>query len=502
MGRAFFIADCILNVAYHLSMNFLKIGTNRLLRLRTMALVMTGAFVLNACAKPPELPSLPDIQTTDLLPAVREQLENARQAVLANPNDADANGEYALVAHAYDYSEAADTLYERARRLAPRNPRWPFYQSAVLQRMGDLDAALVALDDALALAPEHVDVMAKRGEALYLLNRVEEAEAQLQSVVDRNEHYPLAQFYLARMLLDKQQWQAAVTRYQSLLQEGLDVREVHQGLGVAYRGLGRAEDARRHLQIAARDHGLVIASYDPINMTVAKFNQGDQPHLLKAREYYYRGDLQSAENELLAALEKNPDSLGAHQHLIRIYAERKQVDNARRHYERVMALEPENPLAHASWGLALRNAGDIDGAVVAFTRAVDLDPADPKTKIALAGALGRAGRHEQALQVIDDSLELDPASRDALALRGNSLVALARYEEALETLEQARTPADNKTPMVLIGIAKAQVETGRREEAIETLTTAAEMASEYGNAALFRAITKEIELLQNAPPPG
>ena len=459
-------------------------------------------FVLAACQPSiSELSPLPQLQTQALLPVVAAQFEAAHNAIIDDPRDAAKNGDYALALHAYDHSESAFILYERARQLSPKDPRWPYYQSAVSQRLGDLEGSLSALDDALALNPDHIDIMAKRGEALFLLSRLDEAEAQLQAVLARNPDYPLANFYVARIKMERQEWQQAVSALEDLLQRGLDVREVHQNLGTVYRVLGRSEESRVHLNLAARDQGLVIKSYDPIHMVVAKLNQGDQPHLVKAREHYYRGNNDAAETELMAAIEKNPDSIAGHSHLLRIFAEKSNLVSARRHFNRVIELEPGNSTAYASWGLALGNTGRLAESVIAFQHAAELAPGDAQIKVALAGALARDGRHDEAIVQLDAALDIIPDHLNAQIMRGSALLALGQSEEALSALQSLQMPEkDIRTALVLRSISQAQQRLGQRDAALQSLSTAALVARQFNNPALAEAIERDMDNMRDAPP--
>jgi tetratricopeptide (TPR) repeat protein len=455
--------------------------------------------LLSACAdEPVDLPPLPVASTEGFLPAVRAQIDAARAAVEKSPLDARKNGDYAMILHSYDHSEHALIMYDRALRLAPRDPRWPYYRSAVLQRLGDLDASLAALDHALALSPAHIDVMTKRGEALFLLGRLDEAQAELARVVERNPNYPFAQFYLGRLRIERQEWEEAVEVFEDLLTRGLNLRDVHQNLGVAYRMLDRIDEARRHLDIAAHDHGLFIKSYDPINRVIAKLNMGDQPHLLAAREHYASGNLSAAERELRVAVGKNPDSLGANVHLIRIYAEQDNVEAARRHYRRVMDIEPSNAIAHANWGLALHRDGQLQEAADAFRHAIRTDPRNAEFHLALGHVLNQSGEHEAALAELDESLVLQPESRDAHYLRGSSLLALGRYADALQALQQARLPEDAKTSLVLSALARTYRALGRNDMAIQQFEVAISMAQKYDNVVLAGSLEGELKQLRES----
>lgn len=450
------------------------------------------ALVLTACGgPPPDLPTIPVVDAGQVLPAVRAQMEQARDALAAAPLDASKNGQLAMVLHAYARNEDAVALYERARRLAPKEPGWPYYQSAVLKQLGELDRSLLALNEALRLSPDHIDVMAKRGEALFLLGQLDEAELQLNEVVKKNYKYFYARFFLGRLHMERQEWNKAVDEFQSLLAAGLNVRDVHQNLGVALRMLGNTDEAAKHLEMSARQEGLVIENFDPINRVIAELNAGDKPHLAKAGDLYARGQLAAAIEELETAIKKNPDSLGAHLHLIRFYAEQGDINSARTHYEAVMGIDANNAIAHSSWGLALVRFGQDEAALRTYRRAIHADPRDPKARIAIADILTRLERYDEALIELDQVQDLVPDDRNALHLRGNILIAQGKYSEALIPLEKVRQHEDTSTPMVLRGIAFAQYALGQTDSAKRQLDAAVTLAKKQNNQKLVQYLEGE-----------
>ena len=72
------------------------------------------------------LPEAPAVDTSEMLPAVREQVEAAWAAAVAASAEPAPNGHYAMLLQAYGLNEAADGAYARARAIDPDNADWPY----------------------------------------------------------------------------------------------------------------------------------------------------------------------------------------------------------------------------------------------------------------------------------------------------------------------------------------------------------------------------------------
>ena len=152
---------------------------NRLLISATVAVFAT----LAACGPKVDLPPLAEVDTSELLTDVATQLNVTREKVDKSPKDATANGRYGLVLATYGRDEAADIAFERARLLAPKEARWAFYHSFVLRRLGATEQALAVADAGLAVSPDQIDLVVKRGELLFDLARFDEAEVMLDKAL-------------------------------------------------------------------------------------------------------------------------------------------------------------------------------------------------------------------------------------------------------------------------------------------------------------------------------
>ena len=117
-----------------------------------------------AAAAPADLEPIASPDTAQMEPAVREQLAGIRSRVEQSPS-ATTFGECGAAYLVYDLATPAAACLRNAQKLAPREPRWPYYLGRLLPARGELDAARVALAQARALAPQEPAPIVHLGEA-------------------------------------------------------------------------------------------------------------------------------------------------------------------------------------------------------------------------------------------------------------------------------------------------------------------------------------------------
>ena len=118
----------------------------------------------------------------------------------------------------------------------------------------------------------------------------------------------------------------------------------------------------------------------------------------------------------------------------------------------------------------------FDDAEDVLRRALEIDPAFGRAEALLAAAL--CGRHRflEAFEHARKAEEADPNDLNALATKGDALLELGRYIEAAEAFERLRSRAP--VPEVDARLAHLAERQGRTDEAIATMTRAAEAAGQ------------------------
>lgn len=123
---------------------------------------------------------------------------------MAPPDEPDHDPRFAAAAAALDEGdpERAAELARRGARAARKEGRpeleadLRWLEGAALAELGDAAGALARLDEALALAPDHLDAMLERAAALFEACRFGEARRQLDEVLARAPDEPWAHHQL------------------------------------------------------------------------------------------------------------------------------------------------------------------------------------------------------------------------------------------------------------------------------------------------------------------
>ena len=148
----------------------------------------------------------------------------------------------------------------------------------------------------------------------------------------------------------------AVGRFQSVLERFPTATAAHYSLAMAYRGLGRLDDARRHL--ALRGTGTVRVS-DSVVDHLQTLVRGERGLVLQGRQLHEAGQFAEAADA----------------------------------FRRAIAAAPTSATAHVNLGMALVQLGDTAAAIAAFRDAVAAAPDD----VAAQASLGCPARgHEPA----------------------------------------------------------------------------------------------------------
>lgn len=142
-----------------------------------------------------------------------------------------------------------------------------------------------------------------------------------------------------------------------------------------------------------------------------------------------------------SALDVDPACVVCHNQLGAVLGNRGDPAAAAPHFERALALRPDDRGLHVNLGLALLNTARPAQAVPHFVRALEQRPDDVETRVYLGTALGRAGRVDEAIEQLRRAVrqnQAHPRARYELArayfARGDRAAA-AEQVEALRRLD-------------------------------------------------------------------
>ncbi len=325
--------------------------------------------------------------------------------------------------------------------------RWVYLLGYVLERQGELEAAAERYAEAVELAPRATAPKVRLARTLLELDRRNEAVQLFEELADRTASAAVAHFGLGRLAARRGDSRAAVEHFERTLSLQSGATQVHYPLAQAYRRLGDLESAREHLRAhrtAGEEPGRV-GFPDPLVDGLTEAAGGAAVHKLRGDQALLAGDTAGAAEAYRRAVEADPESFWARKSLGLTLHELGRADEAERHLEAALGLDPGLPeagarrerarLVYALGGIAA-NRGRFAEALERFRRAAALNPDDAEVHVQVGNLHGRAGRLKEALAAFDRALELEPDLPEARLQRATTLMDLGRFDESVPELER------------------------------------------------------------------
>jgi tetratricopeptide (TPR) repeat protein len=226
----------------------------------------------------------------------------------------------------------------------------------------------------------------------------------------------------------------AARRFQSVLERIPTATAVHYSLAMAYRGLGRLDDARRHL--ALRGPGTVRVS-DPVVDRVRTLVRGERGLVTQGRQFYEAGQFAEAADAFRRAIAAAPGSVTAHVNLGLSLVQLGDTAAAISAFRGAVGAAPDDAAARASLGALLVDIGQMEEAAGHLAAAFERTPDAAANRTLLVRTLLRLGRPDEALAVLTRAAALDPDDEQAVVEMAILLADGMRYREAIAALDDA-----------------------------------------------------------------
>lgn len=276
-----------------------------------------------------------------------------REALALNPYRAEWHFNLGLTLEASGRFPEAVRAFRDAHELEPADELTLIAIATNSLRANDAEGALQWLDAAHRLAPDRVEPLIHRIEALTRLARHDEAEVAFYQALQIPGDHAAAYANIAESLLDRREYQRAIycLREAASLDPGL--QRVHARLAHAYAETGRPERARQLFLRELRD------------------NPGDIDTLLDL------GCLLVDMNRLAEAGEK---------------------------FRRVLEIESDHPEAHFLLADLAARQQRLDDAITGFRTVLQLDPVHPEVRRRLSELLIRREATSEARRLLRQDL--------------------------------------------------------------------------------------------------
>jgi tetratricopeptide (TPR) repeat protein len=195
-------------------------------------------------------------------------------------------------------------------------------------------------------------------------------------------------------------------------------------------------------------------------------------------------------------LAKNSACFVAHSNLGNHLLETGRVDEAIRHIEIALQLQPRFAPIHNNLGNALQQKGRIAEAATHYAKAVEIRPDLAEAHFNLGAILLQQGHENDAIAAFKKAVELRPEFVKAQNHFGTVLLEKGRVEEAIERFQAALKTRPND-PEVHNNLGNALLRQGKTEEAMRHYRQALQhhpgLAAAHHNLAMLLAQTGRME---------
>lgn len=275
------------------------------------------------------------------------------------------------------------------------------------------DEARRVLKRILVATPADADALRALGYLEYFAGRAEAAREAFMMLLSSGRHTDDAAFYLGGIAEQAGELEEAVRLYASV-NGGEHLVTAQVRLALLMFRMGRPELAVRHLEVFAQGHPETALE---LGMARAELLQrlGQPDEALAAYD---------------ALLQRYPDRLVLlySRGMLRLQAEG--VESALEDFERMVALQPDDPTALNALGFTLADLTERhEEAHALIRRALEIEPDSPAILDSMGWVLFRLGRPAEGLPYIQRSWELQRDPEIAAHL-GELLWSLGRIDEA------------------------------------------------------------------------
>jgi tetratricopeptide (TPR) repeat protein len=462
---------------------------------RGIASVILAALLEWSCAK--SVGPVPAIPVDGLDADVKNAIVKARDQAVAQPKSAQASGSLGMVLEAHTLYQPAVPVYQRAVRLDPKDFAWRYYLALCLEKTGQLDEALVSVSEGLRIRPDYAPAILKRAELLLKLGRFPESAAALEPFLAKNPGSPMALYFLGRVKFAQQDFAAADDLYRRATEAWPTYGSAWFGLGETSKRLGRNTETEKDYQLAETHKDHYPPSDDELLLEMTKLATGIENRLMEAKRLMNKRDFDRSSQIYKEVLKQHPDNPDCLVNLLYIaqYPNQATPEEVEDLYQRARAASPQLVEVYMYHGTALAAEGKFDVAVAELDKAIQLKPNNAEAHAWLADVRERQHRPADAIEQYRIAIAQQPDFRVARLELAKNLLYAGRSREAIPVLLPALKVEDQNTPVAMMFLVQAYVNTGDRATARKYLEQAHQYVLRNGPSNLLPQIESNLKSL-------
>lgn len=445
------------------------------------------------------IPDPPQLSLEQFAAPIRQQLQEASEALRSRPQDVEASGRLGMLLYAYQQNQSAAVCFERARALNSTEFRWTYYLAAVHVALGDSDRAISMLRECVLQKPEYHPAQLKLAEALLASGKSAESRQLYESILQGNPDSALAHYGMGRVLAGQKDPASAANHFRKACEMAPNFGASHYALALAYRDLGDNSKAQAHLLLYEKNKLGRPGLDDPLLRAVQELRTGGHDTLKQGVTLEAAGQLEQAAAAHERALEIDPKLEQARINLISLYGRLRQPGKAEAQYRSLLAINPNLAEAHYNFGVLMTGLGKPGEASEAFRKALEISPFYAEAHNNLAFLLLNEGRLEEAEKHFRAALENKPNYPLAHFHLGRILLHQNKTDEAIQHFRQTLgSEEDDQTPGYLYALGAAYARAGNRQSALEHIRQAQRKAFALGQKELLGSIERDLRILEQS----
>ena len=317
--------------------------------------------------------------------------ELARQALAAEPDNAEALHMLGIIAHQSGKLDEAIGHLRRATALAPDAPLYHANLGEMCRMAGRIDEAIAVGRRALELDPDNPGALSNLGIAFFDQGEFTEALRCYDRAIALQPDFTLAYSNRGNALQRLRRFAEAETAYRRALELQPEFADGWNNLGTCLRELGRLAEAE-----AAYGEALARQPNNPDTLDNLALALKDLDRLDEAAELLRRalvidagrdafcthyaailldqGKFDEAESAIGRALALNSRNHDAVNQMGRVAFERGDLEGALAHHRQALVLNPNLADAYNNMGNVLKELGRLEAAQEAYLNAIRLEP--------------------------------------------------------------------------------------------------------------------------------
>lgn len=463
-----------------------------------IGLVIVGLVALGVWWRNGPAPVLPE-ELERLDPELVSMIEDLAAAVQANPRDPEAHGRLGLVYEANGLFDEARRCYETVVQLADSTPWWSYHLAIATRQAGDFDGALQLLRSLARKHPKFAALHHRLGAALLEAGHLDEAAIAFQNAQDLAPTAPAPMVGLADVKLRQHDHAGAASLLQRAIEIDPDYKAAHYSLGLAYRGLGRSQEAARELAQGLNASPRFMP--DPLSKQVRQYMIYPAGRAERALELAAAGRTTEAVALLEKGLVTRPQDLGMINELSKIYVQMNEYDKALELLSRAKRLNEHDFRTFISLARCYLAMGRHAEALAHADRATDLAPTNLRTHLSRASVLSAMGRHVEALPALEAAVQLEPRSAELHVRVAQTCLRLGRDDQAEAHARTAIDLSPESFP-AHVALFTASIRQGHLQEAASTLSVARRLAPDDRRITIMQRRLAELRASEQTPEEG